>query len=85
MAPGCAYAEEIAFTVEPCAESGGYVARWNDPAGGGIATQCDDLVDLQSMVADAVGGYFPVDGAPTQVRLHFVRDSVFAIARSCAT
>jgi predicted RNase H-like HicB family nuclease len=47
---------EITFTVELCAESGGFVARWDAPAGGGITTQGDDLADLQSMVSDAVGG-----------------------------
>ncbi len=38
--------EEITFTVEPCLESGGYVARWDDPMGrGGITTQGDSLTD----------------------------------------
>jgi predicted RNase H-like HicB family nuclease len=71
---------EITFTVEPCAESGGFVARWDDPAGGGITTQGDDLADLQSMVSDAVGGYFDAGKAPLRVRLHFVHDPVFAVA-----
>lgn len=51
---------EITFTVGPCVESGGFVARWDDPAGGGITTQGDDLAELQSMVSDAVGGYLQV-------------------------
>jgi predicted RNase H-like HicB family nuclease len=49
---------EITFQVEPCQETGGYVARWDDPRGGGITTQGDTLAELQTMVADAVGGYF---------------------------
>jgi predicted RNase H-like HicB family nuclease len=49
---------EITFQVEPCPETGGYVARWGDPRGGGITTQGDTLAELQSMVADAMGGYF---------------------------
>ena len=49
---------EITFSVESCAETGGFVARWDDPAGGGITTQGDTLAELQSMVSDAVGAYF---------------------------
>jgi hypothetical protein len=30
---------EITFLVESCAETGGFVARWDDPAGGGLTTQ----------------------------------------------
>jgi predicted RNase H-like HicB family nuclease len=71
---------EITFSVEPCAETGGFVARWDDPAGGGITTQGDTLADLQSMVSDAVGGYFDKGKAPARVRLHFVHDPVFAVA-----
>jgi predicted RNase H-like HicB family nuclease len=71
---------EITFSVEPCAETGGFVARWDDPKGGGITTQGDSLAELQSMVSDAVGGYFDEGKAPTRVRLHFVHDPVFAIA-----
>ena len=71
---------EITFRVEACAETGGYVARWDDPAGGGITTQGDSLADLQSMVADAVSGYFADAKAPGQVRLHFVQDPIIAVA-----
>ena len=71
---------EITFSVEPCAETGGFVARWDDPAGGGITTQGDTLAELQSMVSDAVGGYFDEGKAPVRVRLHFVHDPVFAVA-----
>ena len=71
---------EITFSVEPCAETGGFVARWDDPAGGGITTQGDTLAELQSMVSDAVEGYFDEGKAPVRVRLHFVHDPVFAVA-----
>lgn len=70
---------EITFQVEPCAETGGYVARWDDPQGGGITTQGDTLAELQAMVADAVSGYFDPDATPARVRLHFVQDPVFAV------
>ena len=50
---------EIIFQVEPCAETGGYVARWDAPrGGGGITTQGDSFAELDAMIADAVGGYF---------------------------
>ena len=71
---------EITFSVEPCAETGGFVARWDDPRGGGITTQGDTLAELQYMVADAISGYFEAGSAPTRVRLHFVQDPVFALA-----
>ena len=71
---------EITLMVEPCAETGGYVARWDDPAGGGITTQGDTLAELQAMVADAVGGYFEDAEIPSSVRLHFTQDPVIKVA-----
>jgi hypothetical protein len=46
------------FSVTSCAETGGYVARWDDPAGGGITTQGDTIAELEAMIRDAVIGYF---------------------------
>ncbi|MGO9585964.1 MAG: hypothetical protein ACLP2Y_07210 [Limisphaerales bacterium] len=46
---------EIIFQVEPCVETGGYVARWDAPRGGGITTQGDSFAELDAMIADAVG------------------------------
>ena len=71
---------EITFSVETCTETGGFVARWDDPAGGGITTQGDTLAELQTMVSDAVSGYFDEGKTPSRVRLHFVHDPVFAVA-----
>ena len=73
-------AMEITFQVEPCNETGGFVARWDDPQGGGITTQGDTLADLQSMVADAVSGYFEAGQVPAKVRLHFRQDPLGAVA-----
>ena len=70
---------EIIFSIEPCRETGGYVARWDAPGGGGITTQGDSFAELEAMVADAVDGYFGTDSHPTQVRLHFVEDPILAL------
>ncbi len=71
---------EITFSVEPCHESGGYVARWDAPGGGGITTQGDSFRELDSMIADAVDGYFESSQRPKRVRLHFSEDPVLALA-----
>lgn len=71
---------EITFSVEPCHERGGYVARWDAPGGGGITTQGDSFGELDAMIADAVGGYFEVGHRPKRVRLHFSEDPVLPLA-----
>jgi predicted RNase H-like HicB family nuclease len=72
---------EIVFQVEPCPETGGYVARW-DPArgGGGITTQGDSFAELDAMIADAVGGCFEPKQRPKRIRLHFSHDPILAVA-----
>lgn len=66
---------QITFDLTPCEETGGYVARWDDPAGGGICTQGDSFAELDGMVRDAVEGYFTGRAQkPERIRLHFVRD-----------
>jgi predicted RNase H-like HicB family nuclease len=71
---------EITFQVEPCRETGGFVARWDAPGGGGITTQGDSLTELHAMISDAVGGYFEANERPHFIRLHFVEDLVFAFS-----
>jgi len=71
---------EIIFRVEPCAETGGYVARWDAPGGGGITTQGDSFAELDAMITDAVGGYFEPSQRPKSVRLHFAEDPVLSVA-----
>jgi len=71
---------EITFDVQACPETGGFVARWDDPKGGGITTQGDTLGELHAMIADAVKGYFDTGQHPRSVRLHFVEDPVMALA-----
>ena len=70
----------LTFEVTLCAEDGGYVARWDDPAGGGMTTQGDSFADLEAMVLDAVDGYFADAPKPASVRLHFVDDPVLSVA-----
>jgi predicted RNase H-like HicB family nuclease len=73
--------KEITFTVEPCSETGGFVARWDDaPGKGGITTQGDSLSELHAMIADAVNGSFEPAQRPQSMRLHFVEDPVLALA-----
>lgn len=71
---------EITFIVEPCAETGGFVARWDAPGGGGIATQGDSFAELDAMISDAVSGYFESGAKPQRVRLHFTEDPIVAVA-----
>ena len=71
---------EIIFQVEPCAETGGYVARWDAPGGGGISTQSDSFAELDAMIAEAVGGFFEPGQRPQSVRLHFSQDPVLVVA-----
>jgi predicted RNase H-like HicB family nuclease len=70
----------LTLDVAMCPETGGYVARWDDPAGGGITTQGDSFAELDAMVRDAVEGYFADREKPGSVRLHFVEDPVLAVA-----
>lgn len=67
---------EIIFEVREDEVDGGYNAA---ALGYGIHTQGDTLEELRSMVKDAVDCYFEeAEDAPRVIRLHFVRDEVFA-------
>jgi len=73
--------KEIKFTVMPCHDTGGYVARWDDaPGKGGITTQGDSFAELDAMIAGAVNGYFEPSQRPQRVRLHFLEDPIVALA-----
>ena len=74
---------QITFELTPSEDSGGYVARWDDPVGGGICTQGDSFADLDEMVRDAVAGYFADREKPASIRLHFVRDPELIPAWEC--
>ena len=71
---------DIRFDVSCCEETGGFVARWDDPSRGGICTQGESIADLESMVRDVVEGYFADRGKPRRIRLHFVADPLLVLA-----
>lgn len=71
--------KEIVFTVT-AEESGGFSASWDDPCGGGISTQGDDLTHLQAMIRDAVLCHFDEGEVPARARLHFTEDPALAFA-----
>ena len=66
--------EEIIFLVEE-SEEGGYCAK---ALGVAIVTEADTLIELRAMVKDAVHCHFAADNLPKMIRLHFVKDEVFA-------
>ena len=67
---------EIVFLVEDAPE-GGYTAR---ALGESIFTEADDSQSLREMVKDAVNCHYDDrENRPKIIRLHIVRDEVFAV------
>jgi hypothetical protein len=66
--------DELIFIVEEAPE-GGYTAR---ALGESIFTEADDMDGLKEMVRDAVRCHFDEGQGPRVIRLHFVREEVFA-------
>lgn len=69
---------EIIFEVREDEADGGYTAA---ALGHDIFTEGDTIDDLRANVRDAVKCHFgdgQAGGAPVVIRLHFVRDEVFA-------
>lgn len=69
---------ELVFTVETD-EDGGYVVKARLERGS-IITQGDSLLELKSMIVDAIEGYFfdYPELKPRTVRLHF--EEVFTLS-----
>ena len=65
---------EIIFIVEDAPE-GGLIAR---AVGEAIFTQAETLDELRDRIRDAVRCHFDEGKAPKLIRMHFVRDEVFA-------
>lgn len=66
--------DELIFLVQEAPE-GGFTAR---ALGESIFTEADDLDNLREMVRDAVRCHFDEGKGPRVIRLHFVREEVFA-------
>ena len=67
-------AGEIIFAVEEAPE-GGYLAR---ALGHDIFTEADSTDELRDTLRDAVRCHFDEGDRPKVIRLHFVREEVFA-------
>ena len=66
---------ELIFEVTEAPE-GGYAAQ---ALGAPIFTEADSLDELRAAVRDAVTCHFDPGTAPRMIRLHMVRDQVFAL------
>lgn len=67
--------EELVFVVEDAPE-GGYTAK---ALGVSIVSEADDLDSLKRQIVDAVECHFPLRAdRPRIIRLHMVKDEVFA-------
>ncbi len=68
--------KEVIFEVREDETDGGYTAS---ALGHGIHTEGDTLAQLRDNVREAVEAFFDETmDAPRVIRLHFVRDEVFA-------
>jgi len=65
---------ELIFVVETALE-GGFIAR---ALGESIFTEADDLISLREQIRDAVRCHFSDGQGPRVIRLHYVREEVFA-------
>jgi hypothetical protein len=65
---------EIIFIVEDAPE-GGFIAR---AVGESIFTQAATVDELRDQIRDAVRCHFDEGKMPKLIRMHFVRDEVFA-------
>ncbi len=72
--------ELLAFKIERDAEAGVLVASWDDPEGGGITTQADNLTELAEAIKESVRCHFSGRVAPREVTLHFESDPVLQLA-----
>jgi len=47
--------------------------------GENIVTQSETLAELKEMIKDAVKCHFDVEHLPKMIRLHFVKEEIFAV------
>lgn len=68
--------EEIIFLVEE-SDEGGYIAK---ALSASIVTEAESVDELKKAVKDAVHCHFEDSNTrPKMIRLHFVKDEVFAV------
>ncbi len=67
--------KEIIFLVEE-AQEGGYNAK---ALGEAIFTQAESIEELKEEIKDAVKCHFEIDEMPQIIRLHMVKQVVFAL------
>lgn len=67
--------KELIFLVEEDSESG-FVAK---ALGESIFTQADTVAELKTMIKDAILCHFKAENMPKIIRLHFVKEEVFAL------
>lgn len=68
--------KELFFLVEEDLE-GGYTAQ---AVGENIVTQGETIVELKAMIRDAITCHYDSEEQrPTLIRLHFVKEEVFAL------
>ena len=48
----------LAFNIERDDEAGVLIAPWDDPGGGGITTQADNLTDLAEAIKESARCHF---------------------------
>jgi hypothetical protein len=66
---------ELIFLVEE-ADEGGYTAK---ALGENIFTQANDMKTLKETIKDAILCHFEEEQLPKIIRLHFVKEEVFAL------
>ncbi|HVR37370.1 MAG TPA: hypothetical protein VMS21_16160 [Methylomirabilota bacterium] len=71
---------KITFRVSRDEETGSLVASWDDPSGGGITTQAEDLKGLEAAVREAMACHFEPGKGPRTAALHFTEDPELSMA-----
>jgi len=66
---------EIIFLVEE-SDEGGYIAK---ALGESIFTEAETISELKEMIKDAVRCHFDKIDLPKMIRIHFVKEEVFAV------
>ena len=66
---------ELLFIVEDAPE-GGFIARSMEHS---IFTEADTMQQLKEMITDAVKCHFDKEHLPKLIRLHYVKDELFAL------